>query len=507
MAFPRAAVDVDLRTGALFSWQTGRDGTTLAPRVGTTGALARATDAAAADSAGHVYTLVVNQPRWHVPDRAADPTVGLLIEPARTNLVLQSENFGTTWTATGSPTRTPAAHTLSNISLDLIGDASGAARAYYTQTGISFTGNAVKAFAVAVKQGTSASTLVRVFNATTAANVLVATVAWTGTAPNVAATTGTYLAAQPLTDGVYWLLFQTASVTAANLHTVELSPAATSTSDTASQGTVYMGGVQAENGPVPTSYLKTTTATRARAAETCVFGIEFRPQPLTITGEFSWTGATAAALAAVAAAEGDGSTHGVLALGDSNGGAGRETLTLEVLTGAGAPTARLSHLVNGAGATCDVVLTGMVPPIRYVATLADNAAVALTVTDGAGATATAQSAIPGITLGTMFYNNRLWVGAREGGTNPGVFTVRAFSVASGGIPIERQVVTGIGVVPVVFTLAGTGTRSAQAVSGSGTIALAITLTGSGTASGAEGETLYFGIAYFSSADFAGAYFT
>src|SRR5690349_23739750 len=45
-------------------------------------------------------------------------TPGILLEGSRKNLPLRSEDFGTTWVPTGTPTRTPAETTLGALSMD-----------------------------------------------------------------------------------------------------------------------------------------------------------------------------------------------------------------------------------------------------------------------------------------------------------------------------------------------------------------------------------------------------
>src|SRR5690349_13582031 len=93
-----------------------------------------------------------------------NPATGLyerstLSEIGSTNLCLQSENFGTTWAAIGTPTRTAAATTAIGVSLDLIGDDDAAGLEGYSQT-ITFTSDAVKAVSVFVKQGSSTSSVI-----------------------------------------------------------------------------------------------------------------------------------------------------------------------------------------------------------------------------------------------------------------------------------------------------------------------------------------------------------
>lgn len=203
----------------------------------------------------------------------------ILLEKASTNLVLQASNFGTTWVAVNTPTRVAGAHTASGVTLDLIGDDSGAADEYYEQT-ITFTGDAVKAVSIHVKKGTSSpatGSRVQLTDTTAPASRLTAVITWSGTVPSVAASTGTYLGAVAMADGVYRLLFATTAVTAANTHTLNVLPC----SALAETGNIYAGGVQAENSTVPTSFILTTTGTVTRAADSLFFTYAAVPQALT----------------------------------------------------------------------------------------------------------------------------------------------------------------------------------------------------------------------------------
>ena len=204
-----------------------------------------------------------------------------LIEPAGKNLALQSEDFGTTWTTAGTPTRTAAAHTAAGVTLDLLGDDDGAAVEEYQQV-VTFTGNAVKAISVYVKEGTdppAAGSIVALRDTSAAADRLSATYTWVAAVPSVVAATGSYLGSQALKDGVYRLFFATTAVTAGNTNRIDVRPAGTS----AETGNVYVGGVQAEDAPAPTSYIKTTTATVARAVEALSFTSSVPATPAALT--------------------------------------------------------------------------------------------------------------------------------------------------------------------------------------------------------------------------------
>src|SRR5690606_35123816 len=108
------------------------------------------------DSAGRVATLAYDQVPWAgwYNTGAARWEPVMFMDNAATNLCLQSENFGATWSAIGTPTRTAAAATCGDLALDRIGDDAGGTLEGYSQA-VAFTGNAVKAISLFLKAGTS----------------------------------------------------------------------------------------------------------------------------------------------------------------------------------------------------------------------------------------------------------------------------------------------------------------------------------------------------------------
>lgn len=198
-----------------------------------------------------------------------------LLEGTRVNRCLQSENFGTTWSAAGTPTRSAGAATLGDLSLDLIGDDSAVAIEGYQQS-IVFSGDGVKAVSVFFAQGTSTSTQIRINDTTASAERLRAHITWSSGVPSIAASTGTVirvetLGANSLGSTVYRADLQTTSVTAANTNSLQFSVATNAAFDVTLQGTIYMGGVQCEDASFPSSYIKTTTAAVTRAADVLTF--------------------------------------------------------------------------------------------------------------------------------------------------------------------------------------------------------------------------------------------
>jgi len=269
-------------SGLLFA--LGVDDLSPVLTTGQTLALVRASGRTVFDSVGRVSTIAHEQYAWssvyNSEDGVWEPTLDL--QAASTNLCLRSEDFGTAWSAAGTPTRTAAAFRCGDLVLDLIGDdAAGAVEGY--QQVITFTGNGVKAVSLFVRKGSSATSALRLQDTTATADRLLCAVTWSGDVPVVTMTTGTFVGAVPCYGGVYRLLFQTAaSLTAANTNVLSLYPGASVALANATTGSLYAGGVQVENFGTPTAYIKTLGATVARRKDILTSAIAFAPQTLTV---------------------------------------------------------------------------------------------------------------------------------------------------------------------------------------------------------------------------------
>lgn len=174
------------------------------------------------------------------------------------NLVLQSENFGVTWGVDGSPTRSPADIVVGGITLDALGDDDAGGPEGYKQS-ITFTGNAVKAISLYVRQLSSTSSGIRLRDNGVGADRLLAALTWSADLPVLTMSVGTDLGYVALGSGVYRLMMATTSVTAANVNEFGIYPASVVPLAAGGTGNGDFGGVQAENATTPTSYLKTTT--------------------------------------------------------------------------------------------------------------------------------------------------------------------------------------------------------------------------------------------------------
>lgn len=185
---------------------------------------------------------------------------------ARTNICLQSEDFGTTWAAAGTPTRSAGSDSCGDVVLDLVGDDSALAIEGYTQT-VTFTGNAVKSISFFFKKGTATSSIVELVDTTAVADRLLAAITWSGATPTVTVTTGTLQGVETLGNSVFRAKLQTTSVTAANTNSLRFYPAADAALDITATGDITWGGVQAENALFCGPYIKTTTASVTKAAD------------------------------------------------------------------------------------------------------------------------------------------------------------------------------------------------------------------------------------------------
>jgi hypothetical protein len=206
---------------------------------------------------------------------------------AATNVCLQSENFGTTWVAFNTPTRTAAAVTVAGIVLDLIADVGPSPAGYYQI--VSFTGDGTKVVSIHLKAGTAATTYVDIADNTAGFVRHRVTVTWTGGVPSVATESGsgTVFAVEEVFagSGVYRIAFSVASVVAANENRVRVFPSTL----TSATGSVNAGGVQAENASTPGPYVKTTTVAASVVADALYFpwlssAAELQARGLTLYG-------------------------------------------------------------------------------------------------------------------------------------------------------------------------------------------------------------------------------
>lgn len=266
-----------LSASSVLHYWSSRYGTI--PIVGGNPVHSRASIAKWVDQMGVVREAPVNTPRfeWATIDGERRPVTRL--EQARTNLCLRSEDLGTSpWATGGTPTRVAAARTAAGVTLDLVGDDSGAAAEEFHQT-CGFTGDGTKAVSVHVAQGTAAKSLVRINEP--GGDKLLGEIGWTAAGlPSVTMAVGTYVGYVALGAGVFRILFETTAVTAANANVFYFYPAETTGVTGAGTGTVYVGGVQWENASSASSYIKTTTASVSRSVDSFYWDFPHAPQAM-----------------------------------------------------------------------------------------------------------------------------------------------------------------------------------------------------------------------------------
>jgi hypothetical protein len=199
-----------------------------------------------------------------------------LIEPAGTNLALQSENFTTTWAATNISVSANSTGTLdpygTNVADLLTATASGSARVIQAFSFVSGTTYTYSCFAKAgtgffgmtMENGGVASGTAVIWNLTTGAFVVSGTAGsnYTLQAHNIESYgNGWYRCSMRVLVG--------ASV-AGNIR-VNTSNGTMSTAiiQSDSGNTAYVFGAQLETGAIPTSYIPTTTGSATRNADVC----------------------------------------------------------------------------------------------------------------------------------------------------------------------------------------------------------------------------------------------
>lgn len=275
------------RSRYLFDWSAAAclraADQSLDASTGQVATFSRASIKTAYDTNGVLRVVPDSLPafQWSTDPVSGLSVPGVLVEDAVVNLCVQSEDWSTTWAAVGTPTRVAASNAAAGVSLDTIGDDAAGTLEGYSQT-VTFTANSGKAVSLFVKQGTSTSSVIRLRDTSAGADRLLAAITWTGSVPTVTMTTGTSLGQVTCYGGVYRLLFQTTTVTAANTNSLQFYPATNAALTVASTGTIIAGGVQAENALAPGSYLKTTTVAVGKVADALSFACGILPRTLTV---------------------------------------------------------------------------------------------------------------------------------------------------------------------------------------------------------------------------------
>ena len=257
---------------ALTLWYTFAESKSLAAEggLGPTLGIVRATEATYFDSAGVLQTAASGEARFdHNP--ATGESLGLLVEPLRTNICLQSEDVTTTWT---SENITLVANTDvapdGNSTADTLTDASAGAFGLINQTITIADDNAVYTFSVFIKKTSSAIFGVnyRLLGGTTEVNAF----------GRFQPSTNTFNSSAPADAvsedvGDYYRISWSITNNTSGNTTMQLilQPAVRSTIDGGDDATVtgsqVIWGVQVEAGTFPTSYIPTTSSAVQRNAD------------------------------------------------------------------------------------------------------------------------------------------------------------------------------------------------------------------------------------------------
>jgi hypothetical protein len=223
----------------------------------------RASTATYFDSAGVLQSAAIDAPRLDY-NPSTLVAQGLLIEEARTNLLLQSADFTTTWgqsnvTITANTTASPDGGTNGDT---LLTNSAGAAT---NQTSQTFTAGSTITITVFAKK--NASNFVRV----EAGNLVNC---WydlnTGVTGTNSAGSGNVLfsakSIQTISGGWYRCVL---TVTTSTITTLGVLLFATNTDNNTSSinSSIFLWGAQLEAGAFPTSYIPTTTTALTRAAD------------------------------------------------------------------------------------------------------------------------------------------------------------------------------------------------------------------------------------------------
>jgi hypothetical protein len=255
---------------------------TLTARKGPTPTFTRASTATFVGSNGLIQSAAVNAARFdHDPVTLA--CKGLLIEEARTNLVLQSEGFSTaSWQKLGSTiTADSIASPNGTVTADLLVEDVGLLSHIVQQSTPSLTAGQSYNFSVFAKAGSHTSFQITLSNAAFGIG-LFANFVLTGSG-SVGTSSGLTTSIQSYPDGWYRCSIAVASAVGGAGGAVGIAANANNSSATrlpSYLGTgaqvVHLWGAQLELGSFPTSYIPTVASSVVRSADVCsITGSDF----------------------------------------------------------------------------------------------------------------------------------------------------------------------------------------------------------------------------------------
>jgi len=201
-------------------------------------------------SGGTIVPVATDEPAFEFN---ADGTYkGLLVEPAATNLALQSENFITSWgssnaTVTANATTAPDGNTTAD-KIEITA-ASGSISQNFTSSATTYT------FSVWLKQGNTTVTDIQIVDVLTLSYRIRLT--WATGALSVVGGTATATKINELSNG-WFRISVTATLPAGGTDNISIKPAGDGLGTSGDY--VYVWGAQLETGPIATSYIPTASA-------------------------------------------------------------------------------------------------------------------------------------------------------------------------------------------------------------------------------------------------------
>ena len=233
---------------------------TLTARRGPTPTFTRASTATFVGSDGLIQSAALNTPRFdHDPVTLA--CKGLLIEEARTNLALQSEDFGTTWVSIGASVSVNAATspnglvTADKLILDLL----------------STTGRVQQATTLSGSHTFSAFLKASEWNWTFITPSMAVGGVWFNLSNGTIGTQQAGCVGSIVSYGNGWYRCSVTLTGTGSVSSTRVTPTNADNTITAGDGTsgIFAWGAQLEAGSFATSYIPTTTAALARSADVC----------------------------------------------------------------------------------------------------------------------------------------------------------------------------------------------------------------------------------------------
>ena len=230
----------------------------------------RASSGTFVDSAGVLQTAATDVPRFdHNP--ITGESLGLLVEEQRTNLLLRSEEFGTTWTAPGFSAVTPNTTVAPNgvTTADTLVETTGVSEVHRVSQTISVVSGTTYTLSVFAKQGSRQYVYLgfgpnATWNGTGVNGFFDLQNGTIGTLVNCTATIVAY-------PNGWYRCTVTSTPTATNANAIaNIGASSNGTTQTYTgdgSNAVILWGAQLEAGAFPTSYIPTTTAAVTRSAD------------------------------------------------------------------------------------------------------------------------------------------------------------------------------------------------------------------------------------------------